>query len=390
MGIVATPVSGKWLLRVEAARDPQTGRRTQVTRTFYGTKREALTAYASLVVEVAASVRPSRSGSPMTFADLATHYLTSRDYLTLSVTTQYTYASRVRSHILPLLESTEISSFGRNDVKSFALRLQTELGLSISNARQSYVLLSTILSYGVSEDLLSVNPCLGTRISWRSPGDSGGTAKLVVPMPAEVNRMVHSARSTGDVSLANLISLAVATGARKGELLALRSSSINQKDATLHILRSLKAVPLDSGVVVGATKTGQIRELSVQGSLHILDSQLLYIQERAREAGVSLVKDPYIFCDALDGSTPLHSSTVSSRFSRLSHKLFPNSSFRFHDLRHSMATISLNAGIDIAVVSRRLGHSKTSTTIDIYGHPLSDADVDASMVIADAFSSEAD
>jgi integrase len=57
------------------------------------------------------------------------------------------------------------------------------------------------------------------------------------------------------------------------------------------------------------------------------------------------------------------------------------SGIRFHDLRHTSASLMLNNGVDILVVSRRLGHSKPSITLDVYGHLMPSNDVDVASKI---------
>lgn len=81
---------------------------------------------------------------------------------------------------------------------------------------------------------------------------------------------------------------------------------------------------------------------------------------------------------------PLHPSSVSQAFDRLvTRSGLP--AIRFHDLRHTHATLALQAGIHPKIVSERLGHSTVTLTLDVYSHLNPDMDQDAAQKIADTF-----
>jgi integrase len=98
------------------------------------------------------------------------------------------------------------------------------------------------------------------------------------------------------------------------------------------------------------------------------------------ERGESADEDELAF-ERLTGQ-PLHPEHVSRAFERAVRRLgFPI--IRLHDLRHTWATLALAAGVDVKVVSERLGHASTTITWDIYQHVTSSMASDAAQVVAD-------
>ncbi len=80
----------------------------------------------------------------------------------------------------------------------------------------------------------------------------------------------------------------------------------------------------------------------------------------------------------------IHPDSLTAYFNRFSkqHPELPH--INPHAFRYTVASVLINSGQDIVTVSRRLGHSRTSTTLDVYSHLIAEADADASEVIANA------
>ena len=88
---------------------------------------------------------------------------------------------------------------------------------------------------------------------------------------------------------------------------------------------------------------------------------------RAERCGLALSATSFTFSYALDGQRPWRPDLVTNRWERLRHKAGLDH-VRLHDLRHFMATSMLAAGVPLTVVSGRLGHSRGSTTLNVYAH----------------------
>ena len=88
-----------------------------------------------------------------------------------------------------------------------------------------------------------------------------------------------------------------------------------------------------------------------------------------------------MFCFSQDGR-PFHPERFSREFDRLLARLDFEPRIRLHDLRHTWATLALEAGVPVKIVSERLGHSKTAITLDIYSHVTPTMGADAAEKVA--------
>ncbi len=183
-------------------------------------------------------------------------------------------------------------------------------------------------------------------------------------------------RSAGDGDFGVLLRLAVLTGMRRGELVGLRWSDIEAGPEidglpTLRIRVERSVLELKGGkLAVKTTKTGEARTVMIVGA-----DTLLLVEHRRRK-GKHVTPASYVFAADMRGMTPRRPGWVTQRWRRLRAE-FGLEGVRLHDLRHFHATRLLAAGVPINDVSRRLGHSKTSTTLDIYGHATSAGEIEA-------------
>jgi integrase len=183
-----------------------------------------------------------------------------------------------------------------------------------------------------------------------------------------------------DDRLAALWRVAVATGARRSELLGCTWLGYDKQERRLEI--SQQAVPTRGGVTLTPCKTdASHRNIT-------LDERTVEWLERHREAqiaekdlaGLELYQDnDLIFADAI--GRPLNPQRITEAFGkhRKAADIRPG---RLHDLRHSHASHLLTAGVPVHIVAERLGHSSPSITLSIYAHVLPKTDEAAALVMA--------
>jgi len=188
------------------------------------------------------------------------------------------------------------------------------------------------------------------------------------PTAAEVAVLVAHA-SKANPALGLFFTLAATTGARRGELLALRWKDVDLNEGSLAFQRSLIEGP--DGPVLAPTKTRRSHQVALDAaSLEALKDQAARTALPGTEAERA---DRFVFSLKADGMTPWHPNLVTKAFIRcrseagLSH-------FRLHDLRHFMATEMLDGGVPITVVSNRLAHARASTTLNVYAHAVPGSD----------------
>jgi integrase len=178
-----------------------------------------------------------------------------------------------------------------------------------------------------------------------------------------------------------LFYLAITTGMRRGELLGLKWDDVDWIKQTIKVDRQVSSTSKTT-VKFLPLKTRFSKRIIMLGqkTIAILREQNEHEQSKRLAAANRWVENGLIFTNSRGG--PLCPNYMTAEF----HKLLEASglpSIRFHDLRHTAASIMLNNGIPIIVVSRRLGHSKASTTLDVYGHLIDNMQSEAATLMDD-------
>jgi integrase len=186
--------------------------------------------------------------------------------------------------------------------------------------------------------------------------------------------------TTHDDRLGPLWHTLAMTGMRRGEALGLRWTDIDLEAGRLSIQRSL--VPAAGEVIVSEPKTAKGRRSIAldPGTVDGLREQAQRQLDDQVAAGEAYsATDEYVFTDELGG--PLDPDRVSKYFNTAVRKaLLPR--IRLHDLRHTHATLALQAGVHPKVVQERLGHSTIAITLDIYSHVIPAMQKEAAVLIA--------
>ena len=203
---------------------------------------------------------------------------------------------------------------------------------------------------------------------------------VTAPELMDVQRLIQEAERDKPV-LAAAIALAAVTGARRGELCALRWSDVDWSRQRLTISRSL--TDIDGVMKPGPTKTHQQRYIALDDTLLALLNKRHSDQEAyATAVGVELVEDPFILSPVSDGGTAFKPDTLTDYYKRTAKKLGLDT--HFHELRHFTATTAVASGTDIRTVSGRLGHADPSVTLRVYSHAVEERDRDLARFLGTA------
>ena len=235
---------------------------------------------------------------------------------------------------------------------SFYSRLRKD-GVGPRTLQLVHAVLRRALRHAVRQELIPRNPA--------SLVDAPTyTAKPISPLTsAQIAKLLKAAQ--GD-RLEALYVLAVLSGARQGELFALRWRDFNPRNATLQIRFSQQDV---NGVVaVTETKTDASRRLIYLPAIAV--KALREHRARMKVERAATGTDDAIFVAPEGG--PLRRKNVLSRSFKPLLKRAGLPDVRFHDLRHTYATELLTSGADPKVIQAQLGHSKIGVTLDTYAH----------------------
>ena len=366
-----------WNLRVYAGRDAATGRKISVERTVRGNKREASKVLAAMVAEV--DRRPVTSVGKGTVAELCREWLelAAPSFSPKTVETTRMY---IEDPIIPLLGSLQVAKLTPSDLDRFYRQL-----LDVGRSRGPYAPATIRRVHGIIRRALTQ----GVRWGWINHNPAIDASPPRVPMkelkppdPAQVVRVFNLAREA-DPELATFIMLAASSGARRGELLALRWRDIDLDRGRLSIERGI--VRVDRDLIEQGTKTHQSRRISLDaGTVAALIAHKLRMLERAESAAAVITPESFVFSNAVDGVSPWHPDSTSRAFRRISLQAGVMG-IRLHDLRHYVATRLLAAGVDVRTVAGRLGHRNPSTTLNVYSHFVPEADQEAADALGRIF-----
>ena len=366
-----------WQLRVHAGRDPGTGRKRYVERTFRGNKRNASKALAAMVAEV--DQRSVGSLGKGTVAALCREWL-AHATPSFSPKTVETTRMYIEDPIIPVLGSTQVAKLTPSDLDRFYRQL-LEVGRSRgpyapATIRRVHGIIRRALTQGVRWGWITHNPAIDASPP-RVP-----LKELKPPDPDQVVRVFHLAEES-DPELATFIMLAASSGARRGELLALRWSDIDLDRGRLSIERGIVRVGDD--IIEQGTKTHQSRRISLDaGTVAALRAHEVLMIERAQAASSVITSQSFVFSHSVDCSSPWHPDSTSRAFRRICQQAGVQD-VRLHDLRHYVATRLLAAGVDVRTVAGRLGHRNPSTTLNVYSHFVPETDQEAAETLGRIF-----
>jgi integrase len=168
--------------------------------------------------------------------------------------------------------------------------------------------------------------------------------------------------------------IALVTGMRRGEVLALRWKHVDLVRKTLSVVQSLEQTK--TGLRFKDTKSSRVRAILLPG--YAVEELGRLKREQAEELlalGIRQTPDTLVCCRA--DSKPLQPRSVTQQFMRVQKGFSGLPRLRYHDTRHTHATQLLKGGVHAKVAQERLGHSTIATTMDLYSHVTETMQADA-------------
>ena len=264
----------------------------------------------------------------------------------------------IYKHLLPTLGHIRLQKLTVQHVESLCAKKRNE-GLSTGTVRHIHAVLHKALAYAKRIKLVGSNVCDDVELS----GYERHEAQLLTPEQAQM--LLQKVR---EHHLEALLTLALATGMRRGEILGLRWQDIDLEKGSLQVRRTLIYLAY-YGFKEGEPKTETSRRKIVL-PLFVVEALKRHraAQLEARlKAGAAWIDRDLVFGNRRGDY--LMPTTLVKQFSLLLKDVgLPR--MRFHDLRHSAATLLLSMGVPMKVVQELLEHSSFSTTADVYSHVL--------------------
>ncbi|HZZ23188.1 MAG TPA: site-specific integrase [Roseiarcus sp.] len=339
------------------------GERAIEYRSFKGTRREAQTKLAELIAAVGQGAHVARSA--LTVGEHVAERI--EQWQALGVITAKT-AERYRelhaNQIAPFIGSIPLQAIKAADVERWHATLRTsgrkdgQGGLSTLTIRHSHRLLSKALKEAQRHDLVVKNAA-----SLQSPPRVSRTEVTIL----DADQIRGVVRDLKDRSVYPKAVLALFTGMRRGEILALRWQDFDPERKTLTVRAALEETK--GGVIIFKTPKSQagVREITLPDiAVETLGAYRRQQLEQRLALGLGkLTGDALIFA-RLDNA-PQSPHALSAEWSKAATSLGLDGR-TFHSLRHTHASQLIAAGIDVVKISKRLGHASPTITLDVYAH----------------------
>lgn len=356
-----------WEVRAFLGKDAVTGRKQYVTRTVHGTRREAEVALGRLLGEVDDGDHAVRPG---TVGELCELWFAQTEP-DLSPSTAPQYRRLLDKRILPRWGNVPLRRLRTADLDLWYAQLRKKGAvnggpLAPNSVMRIHAVLRRALGQGVKWGWLPTNPAANVTLP------KARKQPMTLPEPADLARLIAAAAEV-NATLPAYFRLAAATGARRGELCALRWKHVDFERRRLTIERGI-VVGADQELIEKDTKTHQARRVTLdEDTAAIVLAHRDRCAELVHDCGGELTPESFLFSHEVDFSKPWRPNYATLAFGRLRDQLGLRG-VNLHQLRHFSATQLLSLGIDIRTVSGRLGHANTSTTLDIYAHFVEQAD----------------
>ena len=360
-GHIIKRYKNSYTIVLNLGRDPATGTPKQQWISIKGTKKDAERRLSDLLhqIDTGTFMKPGKT----TLGEFLERWLKDYVWPNLAPRTAEGYEHIIRRHLIPALGNIPLMQLKPEHLQHYysdklsSTRYDGKGVLSSRTVKHHHVTLHTALESAVKWGLLS-----------RNPADAVSSPRYQNPewhtlSEDDINTLLEAAQETPYYAL---FYLAIYTGMRRSELLALRWSDIDLLLCQLYVTRTLHQLG-NGEILYRAPKTAKGRR-----KIALSPSAASVLKERREEQelqramlGIPLTDDDLVFSQP-DGK-PLRPDSITHAWIKLVRRIGLKG-IRLHDARHSHASLMLKAGIHPKIVQERLGHASIQITLDTYSH----------------------
>ena len=337
----------KWRIRVT-----RNGHRYE--QNFFGNKKEAEQAEKDFLYQIDKGLVGTNEN--MIFKDL--YKLVDEEYISKQKTnTQLTYRNAYKNHISSVFDDMRLCDIKPITIQSFATALLDEY--SYNTARNTLSKLKACFSLAEEWGIISTSPYRHIKLGKEPSRNydelmSMDEIKKLMELYDNDRFTIHKAA----------FYLAIGCGLRNSEIRAITLKDIDFKNNMINVDKQIGLYEEDKDKEISTKTTGSVRKI------YAPDFVMSALKEHINTLE-SIPISGQIFCISPD--KPINSHTLSNHLREI---LLANNLplIRFHDLRHLHATLMINNNMDVATVSKRLGHKKITTTLNFYTHTIEERD----------------
>ena len=371
-GSIRKRKDGRWEGRYTAGHDPETGK--AIYKNVLGRSQAEVKEKLKQAIGETQALDITKAGKYTVGEWMEVWF---QDYAKIKVrpSSHQTYQGYIHNHIRPNIGDIPLEKLTSLDLQKFYKRLLAQgrvdrveakgqpKGLSAKTVRNIHQILSSALKLAQEQRLILTNPAEGCAL----PRVEHQEMKTLTTV--QLASFFREARESG---VFELYYLELATGLRRGELLGLKWGDIDLERGDLRVRRQVSRI---NGEVVEAP----LKTKNAYRTLPLAEDTVSVLKEQRKKVGNS----PWVFPSPNGG--PISPDSVLHMLHRVLKRAgLPK--VRFHDLRHTFATLALQNGVDVKTVSGMLGHFSAGFTLDTYAHITSAAQRQAAQTMGSVLS----
>ena len=371
-GSIRKRKDGRWEGRYTAGHDPETGK--AIYKNVLGRSQAEVKEKLKQAIGEAQALDITKAGKYTVGEWMEVWF---QDYAKIKVrpSSHQTYQGYIHNHIRPNIGDISLEKLTSLDLQKFYKKLLAQgrvdrveakgqpKGLSAKTVRNIHQILSSALKLAQEQRLIHSNPAEGCAL----PRVEHQEMKTLTTV--QLASFFREARESG---VFELYYLELATGLRRGELLGLKWEDVDLARGDLRVRRQVSRI---NGEVVEAP----LKTKNAYRTLPLAEDTVSVLKEQRRKVGNS----PWVFPSPNGG--PISPDSVLHMLHRVLKRAgLPK--VRFHDLRHTFATLALQNGVDVKTVSGMLGHFSAGFTLDTYAHITSAAQRQAAQTMESVLS----
>jgi integrase len=274
----------------------------------------------------------------------------------IGVQTANVYEEYLKNRIIPSLGNFKLNKLKTIHIQNYVNELKEE-GLASATIKKIFEIIRNSLEYAVDFNLIQTNVAKKVKLPKIEKKE------MSVWDIEDVKKFLEVAKQDQNYIAFHL---AITTGMRQGEILGLRWKDIDFDKGVLYVRQTLSRD--GKTLLTGAKTKSSLRTIRLSdNTLEALKEHKNKISKIKEELGDSYQDYGLVVCTRI--GTPIYPRNLRRTLNRLIERAkVPK--IRFHDLRHTHATLLLSQGVNVKVISERLGHSNIKITLDTYSHVL--------------------